>query len=76
MFLVLLVGLSVCLCVGLLKSNKPIWIKFLPEVCLKPRKKYQDFRDDLNYHTNPGVHITKNPNFDPISTFSYFHYKS
>ena len=25
---------------------------------------------------NPGVHITKNPNFDPISTFSYFHYKS
>ena len=23
-----------------------------------------------------GVHITKNPNFDPISTFSYFHYKS
>ena len=23
----------------------------------------------------PGVHITKNPNFDPISTFSYFHYK-
>ena len=22
-----------------------------------------------------GVHITKNPNFDPISTFSYFHYK-
>ena len=24
----------------------------------------------------PGVHITKNPNFDPISTFSYFHYKS
>ena len=59
MFLVLLVGLSVCLCVGLLK-----------------RKKYKDFRDDLNYHTNPGVHITKNPNFDPISTFSYFHYTS
>ena len=24
---------------------------------------------------DPGVHITKNPNFDPISTFSYFHYK-
>ena len=22
-----------------------------------------------------GVHITKNPNFDPISTFSSFHYK-
>ena len=23
-----------------------------------------------------GAHITKNPNFDPISTFSYFHIKS
>ena len=23
----------------------------------------------------PGVHITKNPNFDTISTFYYFHYK-
>ena len=24
----------------------------------------------------PVVHITNNPNFDPISTFSYFHYTS
>ena len=28
-----------------------------------------------NNDRNPGVHITKNPNFDPISTFSSFHYK-
>ena len=30
-----------------------------------------------DYDADPGsgVHITKNPNFDPISTFSYFHYK-
>ena len=29
------------------------------------------------YHVTSiaGVHITKNPNFDPILTFSYFHYK-
>ena len=25
--------------------------------------------------TAPGVYITKNPNFDPISTFSHFHQK-
>ena len=31
---------------------------------------------NLYENTDPGVHITKNPNFDPISTFSYFHYKS
>ena len=31
-------------------------------------------RSDLG--DDPGVHITKNPNLDPILTFSYFHYKS
>ena len=38
---------------------------------------YFTFHFHQNIHTihTPGVHITKNPNFDPFSTFSYFHYK-
>ena len=35
----------------------------------------QKIKDECLDH-KPGAHITKNPNFDPISTFSHFHKKS
>ena len=34
-----------------------------------------NYLEAKHYEVESGVHITKNPNFDPISTFSYFHYK-
>ena len=36
---------------------------------------YREPLKSFDRSSSPGVHITKNPNFDPISTFSYFHYK-
>ena len=44
-------------------------------------EKTRHFRDMRGLQTHPppgydpGAHITKNPNFDPILTFSHFHKK-
>ena len=51
-------------------------IKLLSGVYLVLRINPNHFGDDPDYDPYPGVHLTKNPNLDPISTFSYFHYKS
>ena len=47
-FVVLVCCLSVCPS-DYLKSNKLIYMTFLPEVCLKPRNNQLDFGDDPDY---------------------------
>ena len=72
-FVCLAVFLSVCQH-NYLQGKEQICMKHLLEVCLWPMNNALNSGGDSEY--DPGVHITKNPNFDPILTFSYFHYKS
>ena len=73
---VLTINAVKCLCnasiAGQIIANKSIQIPWYHEIL-----HYPSFRRSFPTHapSRPGVHITKNPNFDPISTFSYFHYK-
>ena len=46
-----------------LKSNEPICMQFLPDVCLKPRNNWLDFGDDLDYDPDHQVRSTCNLTF-------------
>ena len=57
MFVVLLVGLSAGLSLGLLKTYGFTCMTVLPEVCLVPRNKRIDFGDDPDYDPDPIARI-------------------